>query len=219
MLSHTGEKPFICKQCNYLFVYLHIRHPGTSFLRSSYNYIFKNIAYVIVYVWPSRTWDEILLPFQKGLFFPLGDIRLFLPTRIRICAYAHHPTWIRHGRIRMAIPSTKSTSNRWGGRFNGDRSSPPPTRTPGRITRAASETHLQKGDAVMRDERPLCWPCGLLHNSKATWKSGAKVPQKEGDPKRDWASLQHSRTSNKQHNQHGSPRGRINIKQFHFALR
>ena len=105
MLSHTGEKPFICKQCNYLFVYLHIRHPGTSFLRSSYNYIFKNIAYVIVYVWPSRTWDEILLPFQKGLFFPLGDIRLFLPTRIRICAYAHHPTWIRHGRIRMAIPS------------------------------------------------------------------------------------------------------------------
>ena len=104
MLSHTGEKPFICKQCNYLFVYLHIRHPGTSFLRSSYNYIFKNIAYVIVYVWPSRTWDEILLPFQKGLFFPLGDIRLFLPTRIRICAYAHHPTWIRHGRIRMAIP-------------------------------------------------------------------------------------------------------------------
>ena len=106
MLSHTGEKPFICKQCNYLFVYLHIRHPGTSFLRSSYNYIFKNIAYVIVYVWPSRTWDEILLPFQKGLFFPLGDIRLFLPTRIRICAYAHHPTWIRHGRIRMAIPIT-----------------------------------------------------------------------------------------------------------------
>ena len=105
MLSHTGEKPFICKQCNYLFVYLHIRHPGTSFLRSSYNYIFKNIAYVIVYVWPSRTWDEILLPFQKGLFFPLGDIRLFLPTRIRICAYAHHPTWIRHGRIRMAIPN------------------------------------------------------------------------------------------------------------------
>ena len=108
MLSHTGEKPFICKQCNYLFVYLHIRHPGTSFLRSSYNYIFKNIAYVIVYVWPSRTWDEILLPFQKGLFFPLGDIRLFLPTRIRICAYAHHPTWIRHGRIRMAIPSWNS---------------------------------------------------------------------------------------------------------------
>ena len=106
MLSHTGEKPFIYKQCNYLFVYLHIRHPGTSFLRSSYNYIFKNIAYVIVYVWPSRTWDEILLPFQKGLFFPLGDIRLFLPTRIRICAYAHHPTWIRHGRIRMAIPSS-----------------------------------------------------------------------------------------------------------------
>ena len=104
MLSHTGEKPFICKQCNYLFVYLHIRHPGTSFLRSSYNYIFKNIAYVIVYVWPSRTWDEILLPFQKGLFFPLGDIRLFLPTRIRICAYAHHPTWIRIIRIRMAIP-------------------------------------------------------------------------------------------------------------------
>ena len=110
MLSHTGEKPFICKQCNYLFVYLHIRHPGTSFLRSSYNYIFKNIAYVIVYVWPSRTWDEILLPFQKGLFFPLGDIRLFLPTRIRICAYAHHPTWIRHGRIRMAIPSPYKTS-------------------------------------------------------------------------------------------------------------
>ena len=108
MLSHTGEKPFICKQCNYLFVYLHIRHPGTSFLRSSYNYIFKNIAYVIVYVWPSRTWDEILLPFQKGLFFPLGDIRLFLPTRIRICAYAHHPTWIRHGRIRMAIPNLNS---------------------------------------------------------------------------------------------------------------
>ena len=106
MLSHTGEKPFICKQCNYLFVYLHIRHPGTSFLRSSYNYIFRNIAYVIVYVWPSRTWDEILLPFQKGLFFPLGDIRLFLPTRIRICAYAHHPTWIRHGRIRMAIPNS-----------------------------------------------------------------------------------------------------------------
>ena len=105
MLSHTGEKPFICKQCNYLFVYLHIRHPGTSFLRSSYNYIFKNIAYVIVYVWPSRTWDEILLPFQKGLFFPLGDFRLFLPTRIRICAYAHHPTWIRIIRIRMAIPS------------------------------------------------------------------------------------------------------------------
>ena len=109
MLSHTGEKPFICKQCNYLFVYLHIRHPGTSFLRSSYNYIFKNIAYVIVYVWPSRTWDEILLPFQKGLFFPLGDIRLFLPTRIRICAYAHHPTWIRHGRIRMAIPTTHAS--------------------------------------------------------------------------------------------------------------
>ena len=109
MLSHTGEKPFICKQCNYLFVYLHIRHPGTSFLRSSYNYIFKNIAYVIVYVWPSRTWDEILLPFQKGLFFPLGDIRLFLPTRIRICAYAHHPTWIRHGRIRMAIPSLNAS--------------------------------------------------------------------------------------------------------------
>ena len=119
MLSHTGEKPFICKQCNYLFVYLHIRHPGTSFLRSSYNYIFKNIAYVIVYVWPSRTWDEILLPFQKGLFFPLGDIRLFLPTRIRICAYAHHPTWIRHGRIRMAIPisngclTPKPSENHW----------------------------------------------------------------------------------------------------------
>ena len=111
MLSHTGEKPFICKQCNYLFVYLHIRHPGTSFLRSSYNYIFKNIAYVIVYVWPSWTWDEILLPFQKGLFFPLGDIRLFLPTRIRICAYAHHPTWIRHGRIRMAIPSLQPASS------------------------------------------------------------------------------------------------------------
>ena len=110
MLSHTGEKPFICKQCNYLFVYLHIRHPGTSFLRSSYNYIFKNIAYVIVYVWPSRTLDEILLPFQKGLFFPLGDIRLFLPTRIRICAYAHHPTWIRIIRIRMAIPSTFAIS-------------------------------------------------------------------------------------------------------------
>ena len=112
MLSHTGEKPFICKQCNYLFVYLHIRHPGTSFLRSSYNYIFKNIAYVIVYVWPSRTWDEILLPFQKGLFFPLGDIRLFLPTRIRICAYAHHPTWIRHGRIRMAIPNFVPTGQK-----------------------------------------------------------------------------------------------------------
>ena len=50
-----GVQGFICKKCNYLFVYLHIRHPGTSFLRSSYNYIFKNIAYVIVYVWPSRT--------------------------------------------------------------------------------------------------------------------------------------------------------------------
>ena len=128
MLSHTGEKPFICKQCNYLFVYLHIRHPGTSFLRSSYNYIFKNIAYVIVYVWPSRTWDEILLPFQKGLFFPLGDIRLFLPTRIRICAYAHHPTWNRHGRIRMAIPNCVPTELKqshmvlllWCQRSNGD---------------------------------------------------------------------------------------------------
>ena len=32
--------------CVFVFVYLHVRHLGTLFLRSSYNYIFKNIAHV-----------------------------------------------------------------------------------------------------------------------------------------------------------------------------
>ena len=49
----------------FVFVYLHVKHPGTSFLRSLFNYLFKNIVYVMVYVSPSRTWDKGLLPFKK----------------------------------------------------------------------------------------------------------------------------------------------------------
>ena len=33
--------------CVFVFVYLQVRHPGTLFLRSSYHYLFKNIADVI----------------------------------------------------------------------------------------------------------------------------------------------------------------------------
>ena len=32
--------------CVFVFVYLHVRHLGTLFLRSSYHYLFKNIAHV-----------------------------------------------------------------------------------------------------------------------------------------------------------------------------
>ena len=33
--------------CVFVFVYLQVRHPGTLFLRSSYHYLFKNIAHVM----------------------------------------------------------------------------------------------------------------------------------------------------------------------------
>merc|ERR1711963_93991 len=33
--------------CVFVFVYLQVRHPGTMFLRSSYHYLFKNIAHVM----------------------------------------------------------------------------------------------------------------------------------------------------------------------------
>ena len=33
--------------CVYVFVYLQVRHPGTLFLRSSYHYLFENIAHVM----------------------------------------------------------------------------------------------------------------------------------------------------------------------------
>ena len=33
--------------CVFVFVYLQVRHPGTLFLRSSYYYLFKNIAHVM----------------------------------------------------------------------------------------------------------------------------------------------------------------------------
>ena len=31
--------------CTFVFEYFHVRHPGTSFLRFSYNNLLKNIAY------------------------------------------------------------------------------------------------------------------------------------------------------------------------------
>merc|ERR1711963_1272227 len=33
--------------CVFVFVYLQVRHPGTLFLKSSYHYLFKNIAHVM----------------------------------------------------------------------------------------------------------------------------------------------------------------------------
>ena len=33
--------------CVFVFEYLQVRHPGTLFLRSSYHYLFKNIAHVM----------------------------------------------------------------------------------------------------------------------------------------------------------------------------
>merc|ERR1711963_941594 len=33
--------------CVFVFVYLQVRHQGTLFLRSSYHYLFKNIAHVM----------------------------------------------------------------------------------------------------------------------------------------------------------------------------
>ena len=86
--------------CTFVFVYFHVRHPGTSFLRFSYNNLLKNIAYVMVY-----TLYKVVLPFAKGLFVPHGAIRFFSRIASTMAAYAHQPTWIRHGRICMAIPS------------------------------------------------------------------------------------------------------------------
>ena len=86
--------------CTFVFVYFPVRHPGTSFLRFSYNNLLKNIAYVMVY-----TLYKVVLPFAKGLFVPHGTIRFFSRIASTMAAYAHQPTWIRHGRICMAIPS------------------------------------------------------------------------------------------------------------------
>ena len=78
--------------CTFVFVYFHVRHPGTSFLRFSYNNLLKNIAYAMVYVWPSRTLYKVVLPFAKGLFVPHGTIRFFSRIASTMAAYAHQPT-------------------------------------------------------------------------------------------------------------------------------
>ena len=73
--------------CTFVFVYFHVRHPGTSFLRFSYNNLLKNIAYVMVY-----TLYKVVLPFAKGLFVPHGAIRFFSRIASTMAAYAHQPT-------------------------------------------------------------------------------------------------------------------------------
>jgi len=40
------RKKLYSRICVFAFMYLHIRHSGTLFLRSSYHYLFKNITYV-----------------------------------------------------------------------------------------------------------------------------------------------------------------------------
>ena len=78
--------------CTFVFVYFHVRHPGTSFLRFSYNNLLKNIAYVMVY-----TLYKVVLPFAKGLFVPHGTIRFFsriASTMAALCASADmNLTW------------------------------------------------------------------------------------------------------------------------------
>ena len=73
--------------CTFVFVYFHVRHPGTSFLRFSYNNLLKNIAYVMVY-----TLYKVVLHFAKGLFVPHGTIRFFSRIASTMAAYAHQPT-------------------------------------------------------------------------------------------------------------------------------
>ena len=45
-MSHVGPIFKFDPNCICVFVYLHVRHSGTLFLRSSYHYLFKNISHV-----------------------------------------------------------------------------------------------------------------------------------------------------------------------------
>ena len=69
--------------CTFVFVYFHVRHPGTSFLRSSYNYFLKDIAYVMVYVWQEH---------EIKFYFLLKKANFSLMAPSDFSADTH-PTW------------------------------------------------------------------------------------------------------------------------------
>ena len=73
--------------CVFVFVYLQVRHPGTLFLRSSYHYLFKNIAHVMSIC----TFDQCCIcvfVYLRNCVFAYLCICVFVYLCICICVFA-----------------------------------------------------------------------------------------------------------------------------------